>query len=263
MTDVFEKVTTIDKWDDDYYHPISIWLYDKAISDMLRFMGASNGDTILDAGCGPGVHSIRAAKEGLRVCAVDISNKMLQDASLRVRNAGLSEAIEFHQQDLTKLDFPDAHFKYVFSWGVLIHIPDAEKALEELSRIVKPGGKIALYLTNKNALDHKIESFLRFILRKPIKGIKALPLGNGTWHGEDHDKLWVWRFDSNAITEYLSRRNFRLIKRHIGELSQLQIRCGGFFRRVLLRLNNLAYRLNLPSYISVGTLLIFEKNQDL
>ena len=35
-----------------------------------------------------------------------------------------------------------------------IHIPDAEKALDELARIVKPGGKLALYITNKTAVDH-------------------------------------------------------------------------------------------------------------
>jgi len=259
MKDVFEKEETISKWDDDYYHPISLWLYDRAISDMLRFMEIAPGETILDAGCGPGVHSIRVAKAGIHVCAVDISKAMLQQAQQRAKSAGVSDKMEFHQKDLTEIDFPDACFNYVFSWGVVIHIPEAERALDEMARIIKPGGKLALYLTNKTALDHKIESFVRFIMRKPLKGMKKLPLGNGIWHEKDHNKLWVWRFDANAITEYLSRNNFRLIKRHIGELSQLQVRCKGLPRRALLKINNFAYRLSLPSHIAAGTLLVFEK----
>ena len=218
MSDVFEKEKTISKWDDDYYHPISLWLYDRAISDMLRFMEISPGETILDAGCGPGVHSIRVAKAGICVCAVDRSKAMLRHAQLRVKSAGVLDKIEFHQKDLTELDFPDDHFNYVFSWGVVIHIPEAEKALDELSRIIKPGGKLALYLTNKTALDHKFESFVRFIIRKPLKGMKKLPLGNGIWHGMDHDRLWVWRFDANAITEYLSRRNKGLLRLQHGQI---------------------------------------------
>ncbi len=263
MRDVFEKKETISKWDDDYYHPISLWLYDRAISDMLRFMEITPGETILDAGCGPGVHSIRVAKAGMRVCAIDISKAMLQQAHLRAKSERVLDRIEFHQKDLTELDFPDAHFNYVFSWGVVIHIPDAERALDELSRIIKPGGKLALYLTNKTALDHKIESFVRFVIRKPKKGMKKLPLGNGICYGKGQNKLWVWRFDANAITEYLSKRNFRLVNRHIGELSQLQLRCKGLPRRALLKINNLAYSLNLPPHIAVGTLLVFEKRQNL
>ena len=259
MRDVFEKVKTIEKWDDDYYHPISLWLYDRAISDMLRFMEIASGEAILDAGCGPGVHSIRVAKAGIRVCAIDISEAMLQQAQLRAKNAGVSDRIEFQQKDLTELDFPNAYFNYVFSWGVVIHIPEAERAFDELSRIIKPGGKLALYLTNKTALDHKIESFVRFIMREPSKEMKKLPLGNGIWYEKDDNKLWVWRFDANAVTEYLSRNNFRLIKRHIGELSQLQVRFKGLPRRVLLRINNLAYRMSLPSQIASGILLVFEK----
>ena len=39
----------------------------------LEFLGTKPGDTVLDAGCGPGVHAIRAARAGLKVKAIDIS----------------------------------------------------------------------------------------------------------------------------------------------------------------------------------------------
>ena len=159
---VFEKESTIAQWDDDYYNAAALWLYDQAISDMLEMMEVQAGETVLDAGCGPGVHSIRVAKRGFHVCAIDISEAMLRHAKERAQLAAVADKIEFFQKDLTNLDYPDNSFKYVFSWGVVIHIPEAGKALDELARIIKPGGKLGLYLTNKSAFDHKIESFARF-----------------------------------------------------------------------------------------------------
>jgi 2-polyprenyl-3-methyl-5-hydroxy-6-metoxy-1,4-benzoquinol methylase len=74
MTEVFEARSTVEEWDEDYYHPIALKLYDWAVLDMLKMMEVEAGATVLDAGCGPGVHSIRAAKAGYHVCAIDISN---------------------------------------------------------------------------------------------------------------------------------------------------------------------------------------------
>ena len=259
MTQVFEEKSTVEQWDEDYYHPIALKLYDWAILDMLHMMEVETGATVLDAGCGPGVHSIRVAKAGHHVCAIDISNMMLSQARQRAEAENVTDKIEFYQKDLTKLDFTDSSFRYVFSWGVIIHIPDAEKALDELARIVKPGGKLALYITNKTAVDHKIESFMRFMARKPLTGLQHLPLGDGIWYDMNDQKLWVWRFETKAIANYLITRGFSLKHCHIGELSEIQRRLRGIPRRFLLRLNNLAYRLNLPTHLATSQLLIFEK----
>ncbi|MFM1843058.1 MAG: hypothetical protein RLZZ490_1800 [Cyanobacteriota bacterium] len=259
MTEVFEAKSTVEQWDDDYYHPIALKLYDSAVVDMLKMMGVEAGATVLDAGCGPGVHSIRAAKAGYRVCAIDISDTMLCEARQRAESQNVADKIEFYQKDLTKLDFPDNSFRYVFSWGVIIHIPDAEKALDELARIVEPGGKLALYITNKTAVDHKIESFIRFVMRKPLMGLQHLPLGDGVWYDMNDEKLWVWRFDAKAISDYLTAKDFTLKYSQIGELSEIQRRLGGMPRNFLLRLNNLAYRFNLSADLATTQLLIFEK----
>src|SRR5580700_8886738 len=108
-TAVFEQAGTIEKWDRDYYHPIAERYYDRAIPAMLYLMGVPKGATILDAGCGPGVHSIRA---GCKVTAIDVS----EEAQSRVAAAGVAPAVEFRQEDLTKLSFPDDFYRYVFSW---------------------------------------------------------------------------------------------------------------------------------------------------
>jgi len=261
MTNVFEAKSTVEQWDEDYYHPIALKFYDWAVSDMLEMMGVATGATVLDAGCGPGVHSIRVAKAGHPVCAVDISTTMLDQAQQRAEANNVADKIAFHQKDLTRLDLPDSSFDYAFSWGVIIHIPDAEKALDELARIVKPGGKLALFITNKSAFDHKIESFLRFILRKPLTGLQHLPLGDGVWYVMNDEKLWVWQFETKAIVDYLQARGFNLKHQRIGALTEIQRRLSGIPRRLLLHLNNLAYRWHWPASIATTQLLIFEKRR--
>lgn len=257
---VFEQQATVEAWDRDYYHPIAERYYDRAISTMLRLMGVEPGAVVLDAGCGPGVHSARVARAGFRVCAVDISQAMLQEAKARIAAAGITSAVEYRQEDLTQLTFPDASFRYVFSWGVIIHIHDVEKALDELARIVEPGGKLALYVTNSKSWDQKLESLLRVLLRKPLVGRKSLRLGSGNWYEMNGQKLWVWQFDILELERQLKARGLNLTDRVIGEFSEIQRRVGGPLRRMLLRLNNLCYRLKLPPGPAVANLLVFRKD---
>jgi SAM-dependent methyltransferase len=256
---VFEDEETIKSWDEDYYHPIAEKYYDRAIPTMLALMGAEPGATVLDAGCGPGVHTIRAARAGFRVCAADRSQAMLREAQRRVERAGMADRVEFRREDLTNLSFPDASFDYVFSWGVIIHIREIDRALDELARIVKPAGKLALYVTNNTAWDHKIESFVRFLVRKPHAGFEDLEMGRGCWYEMHGEKLWVWLIDASALTRALQARGFVPAHRVIGELTEIQRRTGGVLRRALLYLNTLCYALKLPAYPSAANLLIFEK----
>lgn len=262
MNEVFERESLMARWDSDYYHPIALWLYDQAVLDMLQLMDVEAGATILDAGCGPGEHSIRVARAGFHVCAVDISASMLEHTRRRAKSAGVLDSVEFHREDLTQLGFASASFEYVFSWGVVIHIPEAGKALDELARIIKPGGKLALYLTNSSSLDYKTELVARSILRRFPDTRERLPLGERALFATDCGRLCVWHFELKAVTDHMERKGLRLRSRRIGELSEMQRHFKGPIRYGLLRINNLAYRLNLPACLGVGNLLVFEKDYD-
>jgi ubiquinone/menaquinone biosynthesis C-methylase UbiE len=257
--EIFEQTATVQSWDRDYYHPIAERYYDRAIPEMLRLMGAGRGARVLDAGCGPGVHSVRAARAGYSVCAIDVSQTMLQEAQRRVANAGLTSAIEFRREDLTRLTFPNHSFRYVFSWGVIIHIRDVEKALDEFARIIESRGKLALYVTNSRAWDHKLESLIRLLLRRPSVGRESHPLGNGIWYEMHGEKLWLWQFHIPELQRQLEARGFRLTHRVIGEFSEMQRRLDGFPRQILLQLNNLCAWLKLPPGPATSNLLVFQK----
>jgi ubiquinone/menaquinone biosynthesis C-methylase UbiE len=258
-SNIFEKRETVESWDYDYYHPIAERYYDRAVATMLRLMGAGPGDHVLDAGCGPGVHSIRAAKAGLQVHAVDISETMLREARRRVEDAGVADRVAFAREDLTALSLPTASYRYVFSWGVIIHIREIERALDELARVVQPGGRLALYVTNSSAWDFDLETLVRMLVRKPLRGLETLPMGQGMWYEYHGERLWLWRVNVQALTLYLESRGLRRVARVLGELSEVQRRVHGLLRNALLHANNLAYRLHLPAAPAATNLLVFEK----
>lgn len=256
--EVFDREFTVDAWDEDYYHPIARAYYDRAVPDMLRAMGAQRGDRVLDAGCGPGVHAIRAARYGCEVTAGDLSPTMLRHAKARAEHAGVAEHIRFTELDLTAPQLAE-QFPFVFSWGVVIHIPDTAAALDGLAGLVAPGGRLALQVLSSRALDFKAECAARFLLRKPLGRAARSALGVGNWYEFGGEDLWVLRFDPEGLQDAMQARGFRLVSTRGAEFSEFQNRTGGRLRAALLRLNSAAYALRLPAGLFATRTFIFEK----
>jgi ubiquinone/menaquinone biosynthesis C-methylase UbiE len=221
-------------------------------------MNAPKDQEVLDAGCGPGVHSIRAARLGHKVHAIDISSTMLEHARQRVAASGLREKVRFSQMDLTNLMLDSGSISHAFSWGVIIHIPKAELAFAELARVMRPGGRLGLYLTNQSAFDHKLEKLARALTGKKLR-TETSSLGEGVRYTMDGEELWVWQFNAALLRRYMEQLGFRLVWRRAGEFSEIQRRTGGALRNALLHANNLAYRLNAPASLAVSNMYVFER----
>lgn len=256
----FEHPETTKTWDALYYkEPLAVDYYDEAIRRTLDLLGASAGDKVLDAGCGAGVHAIRAARRGCQVDALDFSPAALEDAKARARQAGVGDRITFFQEDLTKLSFGDCSYDRIFSWGVLIHIPEMAKAMDELARILADGGKLALYVTNSQALQFARRRAEHGVIRRRAKW-RRLPLGYATeaeLHGE---QIWVWLNDTAAIERHLAKHGLRLIARQAGEFSDFHLRFSGILGRLCWRMNNFWFRRRLPARLALMNLLVFEKH---
>lgn len=256
---MFELAATIATWDAGYYHPLALPFYDLAVARMIDLMGVPPGATVLDAGCGPGEHSIRVARLGRRVHAIDISEAMLQEARRRVECAGVGAMVQFQRGDLTRLELPDDSFRHVFSWGVVIHIREIDKALDELSRLVAPGGTLALWVTNAAALDYAVERIARRLLRRPLAGLARYEPGVGVSYEFAGEPLWVWRLDRLWLVKTMAARGFRLRRHLMGSLTETHTRLTGYLRSALLRLNNVALKFGGPKSISATSLFVFEK----
>jgi SAM-dependent methyltransferase len=113
-------------------------------------LGVRAGDRLLDLGCGGGRHAFEAFRRGARVVALDRDHDELQDAAsilwaMRDQDeAGPGASGGVTQGDALALPFPDANFDRVIAAEVLEHIPDDADALAELTRVLRPGGTIAV-----------------------------------------------------------------------------------------------------------------------
>lgn len=257
----FAHSATTRTWDDLYYDdPLAIRFYDDAIRRVLELLQAAPGDRLLDAGCGAGVHAIRAARQGCLVDAIDFSRAALQDGESRARSAGVLDRIRFLEEDLTRLSFGDGAYDRIFSWGVLIHIPEIERALDELARVLAFGGRLALYVSNSTAVQLVPRRVRRWIA-PGRSDTRRLPFGFATrvdLHGE---QIWVWFNDVAAIVRHLDSRGLTLLAREPGEFSDQYLRFSGLLRRVLRQVNNLSLRLRLAPALAQNNLLVFEKRK--
>jgi SAM-dependent methyltransferase len=100
------------------------------------------GSRVLDVACGNGNAALAAARRFCQVVALDYVPALL--AQGRERAAGDRLAIDFVTGDAEALPFPEASFDLALSTYGVMFAPDQEQAARELTRVVRPGGKIAL-----------------------------------------------------------------------------------------------------------------------
>jgi ubiquinone/menaquinone biosynthesis C-methylase UbiE len=101
---------------------------------------------ILDAGCGNGRYTkclLRQADPDAFITAFDLSQRMLRRARKHVRSGRVS----LSAADVTRLPYPDEYFDCVVCGWMLEHLPDPRPGLRQLSRILRPGGKMLLMVT--------------------------------------------------------------------------------------------------------------------
>jgi ubiquinone/menaquinone biosynthesis C-methylase UbiE len=112
---------------------------------IARAAGLSPGDTLLDLACGPGIYTRPFARDvapGLAV-GLDLSPAMLRHARERAR-AGRLGNVALVRGDALRLPFADGRFEVVNCCGALHLFPDAELALREVGRVLKPGGRFTV-----------------------------------------------------------------------------------------------------------------------
>ena len=104
--------------------------------------GSFHGKRVLDAGCGSGRHAYYAAQYGAEVWAIDLGPAV----EVARRNTERCDAVHVVQADLYKPPFAPESFDFIYSLGVLHHLPDPEAGFHSLLRYLKPGGEIQVFL---------------------------------------------------------------------------------------------------------------------
>jgi SAM-dependent methyltransferase len=220
----------------------------------------------MDFGCGSGRWAAMVAPRVDRLVAVDASPAALEVARANVQTANVT----FVQATPDTLPFPDEEFDFIFSLGVLHHVPDTEGAIRSLSRKLCPGGALLLYLYY--AFDNrpwwfralwKISDLLRSAISRsprPLRfGISQLiailiylPLARGSrlleLIGFDVSRLPLSFYRNRTFytmrTDALDRFGTRLEQRFTSAEMERMMRAAG--------LDRIAFSDHLPFWCAVG-----------
>jgi ubiquinone/menaquinone biosynthesis C-methylase UbiE len=119
------------------------------VHDFAEFPRWSGYD-VLEIGCGVGTDTLRFARAGARITAVDLSDTAVALTSARLADEGLDGRVV--QADAESLPFEDGSFDLVYSWGVLHHTPDTGRAIHDVARVLRPNGEARVMLYNSRSL---------------------------------------------------------------------------------------------------------------
>jgi ubiquinone/menaquinone biosynthesis C-methylase UbiE/uncharacterized protein YbaR (Trm112 family) len=180
------------------------------------------GKTFLNIGCGGGFEGLLFAGYGTRYIGVDFSHNAVRFTRDLVRKAGFGG--DTFQAEAEALPFRDGSIDYVYSSGVLHHTPNTEDALNEVYRVVKPGGTamIALYATNSLMfLWYRLHAVLRGNLSR--KAIDDWMNANteGEWQTGERQNKWTKTYTKPQFLTLMTTAGFSDIRI---EQSHLQIK---------------------------------------
>jgi ubiquinone/menaquinone biosynthesis C-methylase UbiE len=124
-----------------------------------------HGKKVLEIGVGAGTDFLQWVRSGAQAYGVDLTEEGVEHAKRRLELYGL-EAKEVRVADAENLPFPEESFDLVYSWGVIHHSPNTEKALEEIIRVLRVGGRMKIMIYNR----HSLHTFYRWIRYALLRG---------------------------------------------------------------------------------------------
>ena len=124
--------------------PLSFW--DRYGRRTVERLNLAPGAAVLDVGCGSGASALPAAEQvgpTGSVTGIDVAGELLAAARTKAANRGLSNT-EFREGDMANLGYPDGQFDAVVCVFAIFFLPDMERQVAELWRMVRPGGVLAI-----------------------------------------------------------------------------------------------------------------------
>jgi len=140
---------------------------------------------VLEVGSGAGAHSALFCKEGARITSLDLTVDRVIATQKKLEIIDNSNNSFVLQGDAENLPFKDNFFDIVYSNGVLHHTPNTQKSIEEVRRVLKPGGSAVIMLYAKHSYLYWINIFF----------LRGIILGNIFRHSN-----WLGR-----TTEWMSK----------------------------------------------------------
>jgi ubiquinone/menaquinone biosynthesis C-methylase UbiE len=155
--------------------PIATWYAKNTGRDLGRFIAVAQtvanrvapGGRVLEVAPGPGFCAIEIAKAGrYSVTGLDISESFVRIARENARNAGVT--VDFRHGNASAMPFPDRAFDFVVCSAAFKNFSDPIGALNEIHRVLAPGGAAAIYDLRKDASLEEITTEVRNMHLSPL-----------------------------------------------------------------------------------------------
>jgi ubiquinone/menaquinone biosynthesis C-methylase UbiE len=196
------QVTTEQQHSKEYFEDIERFRYfDQPFIHSFAQFTRYRGKRVLEVGFGAGTDFIQWLRAGAVASGIDLTEEALQNLTHRIEVYDLPKPERILVGDAENLPFANASFDLGYSFGVLHHTPDTEKAIAELVRVIKPGGEIKLMLYNRHSI-YVLNRWLKYALLRgqPWKSLR-----------------WVlWNYNESIGTKGYTRREIRTILEPLG-----------------------------------------------
>lgn len=252
--------TIHNKWVAAYRTPEAQGFYEVAFDEIARRLDAPKDAMFLDAGCGSCAKAILLAARGFKVTGSDFSADALALAQQTVHQHGYDDRIVLRQGDLLNLPFRDGEFSYILCWGVLMHVPEVERALAELARVLAPGGTLVTSEANMYSWQSVGVRALRRLTGRGRGRRVRTPAGRVNHERTEHGDLVTRETDIAWYIDECQRLGLQLWARLPGQFTELYVVTPWRpVRRLIHAWNHFWFRfVRLPGP-AVANLLMFRK----
>ncbi len=253
------------QWESDYLNPDMDRFYNVAFEDILKRLQPKSSDRLLDAGCGYCYHTTRLARGGAQITAVDFSDAALAVAQQTITKAGISDQVSLQKADLTHLQFQDNFFDFVVSWGVIMHIPEMDRALSELARVLRPGGTLVLCENNMHSLDVMFRegaiNAVKKLLGRKLPETLRTPRGLEVWKEGESGGLMVRKTDMTYLTKFLAEQKLNEVERVAGQFTEAYTNMPlRLLKRLVYGFNIFYFRHVRVPQLAIGNIIYFRKS---
>jgi ubiquinone/menaquinone biosynthesis C-methylase UbiE len=147
---------------------------------------------VLEIGVGNGSHAQLLARHARSFTGIDITDYAVDATRRRMRVLGLENAA-VERMDAERLAFPDASFDFIWSWGVIHHTANTRRVLQEMHRVLRPGGTAVTMVYHRSFWQYYVlGGFFRGVLQGDLLRTRSLA-------------KTVQRFTDGAMARYYTR----------------------------------------------------------
>lgn len=167
---------------------------------VARQLPLSRGARVLDIGCGPGWFWAAAAgdlPEDLHLTLADLSTGMVEEATARCKTLPFG-SVHGHQADATALPFDDGAFDLVVAMHMLYHVAEPAEAIEEMFRVLRPGGFAAVTTNGTGNMPE-------FYALGLALGSPPIDPGAAAFGLDKAERMLTSRFGNTALSNYPAR----------------------------------------------------------